>query len=206
MGQCMDTLKNAAALLSQQIWCWGQDIKRPEGNWLLDLGFHRFTPPEDRIHCSSVYSLDLKGNRRIILRGFGVFFGDDTRGGVFLDRYQFTPRYSESSSLKCPPWSDSDVPVMNIPSPSQRVGCLFVLLDLIEWIRQYEVDIITRLGIEYRQDSLSQWNNGKRVFIPAAEIAANWRRLSFLVANDFDLLLNQHEYSILDDNSPEVAA
>jgi len=202
----MDTLKNATALLSQQIWCWGQDIKRPEGNWLLDSGFDRFTPPEDRIHCSSVYSLDLKGNRRIILRGFGVFFGDDARGGVFLDRYRFTPKYSESSSLKCPPWSDGDVPVMNIPSPSQRVDCLFLLLDLIGWIRQYEVDIIARLGIKYRQDSLSQWNNGKRVSIPAEEIAAGWRSLSFLVANDFDLLLSQHEYSTLDNNSPESAA
>jgi hypothetical protein len=39
-------------------WCWGQDIRRPEGNLLLASGFERHRPPPD-----------VAGNRRYVLRG-----------------------------------------------------------------------------------------------------------------------------------------
>lgn len=60
-------------LFSQQIWCWGQDVLCSEGNWLLELGFERIQPPKNRESCSSVYVLELPRDRRVILRGFGVF-------------------------------------------------------------------------------------------------------------------------------------
>ena len=49
-------------LFSQQIWCWGCDIRRPEGNWLVELGFERMAPPANRESCSSV--LRVKPARR----------------------------------------------------------------------------------------------------------------------------------------------
>ena len=50
-------IDHAVGLLSQQIWCWGKDILRSEGNWLLHQGFTRLEPPVDREDCSSVYTL-----------------------------------------------------------------------------------------------------------------------------------------------------
>ena len=38
-------IDHAVGLLSQQIWCWGRDILRSEGNWLLHQGFTRLEPP-----------------------------------------------------------------------------------------------------------------------------------------------------------------
>ena len=75
-----ELLEHAAALLSQQVWCWGRDILRPEGNWLLEFGFDRIEPPANRKHCASVYALAMPRRRCVVLRGFGVFYGDGQWG------------------------------------------------------------------------------------------------------------------------------
>ena len=81
-----DFIDHARTLLSQEIWCWGRDIIRTEGNWLQQIGFQRIQPPEGHSECSSVYSLDLPEQKVVILRGFGVFYGDIRFGGIFLPR------------------------------------------------------------------------------------------------------------------------
>ena len=182
-----DPLHQAVGLLSQQTWCWGRDILRPEGNWLLEIGFRRIKPPDDRENCASVYSLQLPEQRCVVLRGFGVFYGDHRRGGVFLPRYEFAPRYSTESTLRCPPWTDDDLPSLEPPNESQRNDCVALTLDLIDWIRSYEVTIVKRLGISYRRSTLERWNNGKRLFTPAEKFASAWRELSFQVAANFDV-------------------
>ena len=194
-GQCIsmtcptameiDPIEHAVGLLSQQAWCWGRDILRPEGNWLLEIGFARLKPPADRKDCSSVYALELPRGRCVVLRGFGVFYGDLRHGGVFL-RYEFQPKYTTHATLDCPPWSDSDLPNISPPTDSQRNVCVSLTLDLIDWIRAYEVNIVEQLGIAYRQSTLVQWDNGKRPFTPAEKFASAWRALSFQVAANFD--------------------
>jgi len=110
----------AAGLLSQQIWCWGQDIKRPEGNWLLEIGFERTTPPANQKDCASVYRLKLSAGQRLILRGFGVFFGDDRQGGIFIERYGFSPQFTIHSRLVGDPWFCEDLPPMRPPADGLR--------------------------------------------------------------------------------------
>lgn len=174
----------AAGLLSQQIWCWGQDVKRSEGNWLLEIGFQRTAPPEHRKECSSVYTLSLSEKTRVVLRGFGVYIGDDRRGGVFIERYGFTPKHSPKSRLECPPWSGDDLPTFELPTDKQRDATAMLLLELLDWIRQYEYDVVTDLGIDYRRETLTKWNNGKRLFYPAEQMASSWRKLSIALAAD----------------------
>lgn len=169
--------KRAVGLLSQQIWCWGCDILRPEGNWLLELGFKRIEAPADRDNCSSVYALDLPRGRRVMLRGFGVFYGDDQLGGVFLPRYEFSPRFTTQATLDCPPWSDSDLPKLSAPSESHLDACTSLTLDLIDWIRGYETDVVERLGIEYRESTLERWKNTKGVILPAGQMVEAWKSL-----------------------------
>ena len=111
-----DLIQHAVDLLSQQVWCWGRDILRPEGNWLLEIGFDCIEPPADRKEYHSVYSLELPRGRCVILRGFGAFYGDLRRGGVFLPRYEFRPRYTNHATLERPPWSDADLPNLNGPT------------------------------------------------------------------------------------------
>ena len=181
-----DAIKDAVGLLNQQTWCWGRDILRPEGNWLCESGFARLKPPTDREDSTSVYQLELPGGRYVLLRGFGVFYGDRAYGGVFLPRFAFQPRYTTDATLDRPPWSDVDLPKLSSPTDWQRKACAALTIDLIDWIRSYEVHIIQRLGIEYRRRTLVKWDNGKRPFTPAEKFASAWRELSFQVAADFD--------------------
>jgi len=189
----VNPLAHAVGLLSQQIWCWGRDIHRPDGNWLLEVGFTRVTPPEDREECSSVYSLDLPGGQSLILRGFGVIFSDQHRGIVFLPRYEFRPQYTAYSTLKCQPWCAGDLQNFFPPTVGERYACASLTLELIDWIRTYEVNVAEQLGVEYRRETLVKWNKAEHSFTPAANFASAWRDLSFQVAANLSFYLAPKE-------------
>ena len=189
----LEPLEQAVSLLCQQIWCWGQDVLRPSGNWLLEIGFARLKPPADREECASVYSLELPTGQFVVLRGFGVFYGDDERGAVFLPRYEFRPRYTRQLAFACPPWSVEDLPMLSAPSSSQQNVCASLTSELIDWIYTYEVTIVESLGLEYRRRTLVKWDNGERSFTPAEHFASAWRELSFKVAANFDTYSEQDQ-------------
>ncbi|MEM6798139.1 MAG: hypothetical protein AAF589_01370 [Planctomycetota bacterium] len=184
-----EAIKRAADLLSQQIWCWGQDILRPEGNWLLEIGFDRIAAPADRESCSSVYALEMPRGRRVVLRGFGVFYGDDRLGGVFLKRYEFLPKYTPQATLECPPWSSDDLPSLNLPTETQLDRSTSLTVGLIDWIRTYEENVLERLGIDYRQATLNKWESNKRPVVPAKEMVSSWRSLGLAVDGDLDAMV-----------------
>ncbi|PQO27284.1 hypothetical protein C5Y96_17215 [Blastopirellula marina] len=172
-------LQNATDLFNQQCWCWGRDIVRPEGNWLLEVGFERIPPPPERTDCSSsVYQLLLSGGRRVVLRGFGTFFGNPDFGGVFLSRNKFVPGYSSRPVLDRPPWSDTDLPEMEHLSQMNVDRCLGLTSEFFLWIHEYEANVLRHLGLEYRQATLSSWPRGKRTLVGAEDFAASWQRLS----------------------------
>ncbi len=180
-----ELLEHAVDLLSQQIWCWGRDILRPAGNWLLEIGFTRTEPPADRGRSSSVYTLELPQGRRVLLRGFGVFYGADRLGGVFLPRFEFRPRFTEQTNLYRPPWSQADLPKLSPPDNSERTACQSLTMGLIDWIAEYEATIAERLGAEYRQATIDAWDNDKHAIMPAEEMACAWRSLGESVAENF---------------------
>ena len=45
--QLNERVSFGVALLSQQIWCWGRDILRAQGNWLIEQGFEVIKAPEE---------------------------------------------------------------------------------------------------------------------------------------------------------------
>lgn len=171
------SLEDAVTLLSQQLWCWGQDILRPQGNWLIETGFTRTPPPEDRGECASLYTLTLPGGRTILLRGFGVFYGDPQHGCIYLPRYKFQPFFTKLETLDRPPWSPDDLPRMSRPAPSKRRACHTLVTDLIDWIWRYEAHVAAQLGVDYREHTLIDWDDGRRPCVPAEEFAQAWRGL-----------------------------
>lgn len=181
----------ATGLFSQQVWCWGRDILRTEGNWLVEIGFQRLPPPRKRRDCSSIYTLELATGRFVMLRGFGAFYGDKQRGGVFLGRSDFTPRYSRDPLLPRLPWLETDLPPMHPPTLEDRGRCASLTLELLDWIRSYEVRVAEQLGIAYRRETLIKWNNGCRHYTPAERLASAWRQLSIVVAGNFDYFLTE---------------
>ena len=75
--------KRGAALLEQQMWCWGQDIRCPEENLLLRYGFTRVRSPEG-ISGSSASMLPQDDDHTMTLWGFGLFYAQRSIGGIFI--------------------------------------------------------------------------------------------------------------------------
>lgn len=181
---CKDIRDFAAGLLSQQIWCWGQDISRPAGNWLRQLGFKRTRPPKNHEDCASMHRLELPPNRRIILRGFGIFWGDDRRGGIFLQRYGFSPKFTDQSRLVTDPWSCEALPPLRTPERELEVtNSRLMLLSLIDWIVEYEMRVRQELGNKYRAGTLRRWNDDERFFLPETSMMSAWQQLSLLIGS-----------------------
>ena len=170
-----------ATLLNQQIWCWGQDIEAAGGNLLVHYGFQRIEKPPESTG-SSLYRMKLPLTSRVILRGFGVFIGDDRNGGVFLPRFEFTPKFSIESDFSDATWHAEDLSAFSKPSQDQVSSCQKLLLTLIEWIHRYEVWIANKAGYEYRNETLINWKKKHGSVIPAEEMAAAWRVLGSAVS------------------------
>lgn len=178
----LSMVNQAAALFGQQVWYWGQDVLNRRGNILVKMGFERNPPPKNRGDCSSIYTLEVNSKQRIILRGFGVFWGDDERGGLLLLRDRFESKYMEESRPRKPCWARHDFPKLFGPTVDQHLQCLELLVDLIEWIRQYEQRILNEYGFPYRQKVFHKWNDGKRQVLQPEDVPAAWQRCSDLIS------------------------
>ena len=165
-------------LFSQQIWCWGRDILRKEGNWLIQQGFDGIKSPAERVDSKTIYSLSLSESKSVILRGFGVLFTNQSYGTIFLPRYDFRPKFSEDTELKIPPWELSDLSEFKFPDELEKEHSSSMLIELVDWIIEYEKEIQDKLGIDYRASTLLEWDNGDRVVISAKHIIGNWVKIS----------------------------
>ena len=154
--------KRGRLLMNQQCWLWGRDVKRPEGNLLIEYGFERLRPPEGQ-EGASQYTLRLGENLFVRLWGFGFYFGGVN--GLFLNRFDFTPRRAEFADT----WqadSMSRLPVFQNPD---------LLPAALAWIARYEEWVIENVGTRYRRKALFGWNSAilKPEYIPKA-----WRGLA----------------------------
>ncbi len=82
--------RHFGATFNLQMWCFGCDIRRPEGNLLLSYGFSRLKPPGDT-YGSTHYTLDLGTHTKLHLLGFAIALEDAT-SGLLLKRYERSPR------------------------------------------------------------------------------------------------------------------
>tara|TARA_B100001109_G_scaffold245843_1_gene233963 strand:+ start:471 stop:1073 length:603 start_codon:yes stop_codon:yes gene_type:complete len=164
-------------LLSQQIWCWGRDIMRPDGNWLIERGFNLIRPPVDDKKMKNIYSLSLPNGRRIMLRGFGIIYTDNRYGSIYLPRFEFIPKYTSLLEFEELPWSVDHLSEFSAPVGTEMQYCSEMLADVIDWIIMYEQDILAHLGENYRNETLYEWDNGKRRIIAPQEVISEWLAL-----------------------------
>ncbi|MEM7476526.1 MAG: hypothetical protein AAF483_16180 [Planctomycetota bacterium] len=173
----------AEGLLSQQLWCFGQDIERADGNWLLEMGFQRKQPPSGKQNSASLYILKMASKRWLMLRGFGVLVGDEDHGLLFIERFAFKPVYTAEANLKMDPWDCDDMPIMKTVSSEKEPKARLLLLELIEWIIDYETRTIRELGKEYRCQTLERWDNGTRWCVSSDQMVDLWRKLSLAISD-----------------------
>lgn len=164
-------------LLNQQCWCWGQDVLRKQGNWLLHLGFERLAAESDLKEHGSIYQRQIAGGGTVLLRGFGVLLGHRDRGGVFLPRFDPAPVYSSEWPPTPLPWRIASLSQWAEPAAEGREQCEALLVELLSWISNYEQQVNEQLGAAYREQTLRKWDGGLTAVIPGRQYAAEWRSL-----------------------------
>lgn len=149
--------KDGEALLHQQLWCVGADIRRCEGNLLLAFGAERARPGVGE-PGSSRYVVR-QGDAVMALWGFGCCFGDPARGSVVLRRYAFRPRWSAEAD---PPATHTIERLGAWHHPMDIVGwarALSLTADACDWFADYEQFVRRTAGGAWRRDVLAHWDS-----------------------------------------------
>ena len=181
-------ISRAVKLLSQQVWCWGRDIERIEGNWLMEIGFERIEPTFRCENYDSIYSLELSNGKRVILRAFGVFYGNNQKEGIYLPRYEFLPKYLRRLNIKNIPWEKNDLPELYFPNNSEVSNCVRLVTELVNWIRTYEENVADILGLDYRKSTLYGWLKIIGSIIPAEDMISEWRFVETEISEESPLI------------------
>jgi hypothetical protein len=153
--------RQAADLFHHQFWFFGRDIHHPAGNLLIRRGFKRFGVPEGE-SGGNAYRFRFDERREIVLWGFGLFFGDKTRGGIFLRRYEFPPKFLNAARLRLPIWKPEQIPAPRLPRDEFEAQTVWRLtLDALVWITDYETWVEEICGANWREQCLREWKNAR---------------------------------------------
>ncbi len=160
-------------LLNQQMWLFGCDVRRKESNLLLDYGFERTRPSED-VKGSSRYALQLPSGDFLVLWGFGLYLESTCGQGLFLKRYEFSPRLMVRPEQA---WNLVGLPQSKPPKCIQECEASRVLMQkACQWLAEYEAWVLETAGLAYRKINLDGWSL-KTVRQPQ-EIAGTWNDLA----------------------------
>lgn len=166
--------RHGTRLLNQQFWLWGQDIRRGD-NILLRYGFQR-TRPQGDVQGGRCYTTRIDARRTVVLWGFGIFYGDEALGGLYLSRFRLDPLLGESGTPPVNVWAPANLPAFAPPVDDRDWARARLLLDeTLRWISAYETWVVAEMGPEYRRRCLASWS---RPVCPAAEGSARWLRLA----------------------------
>lgn len=169
-----DLRRLAVALLDQQLWCWGRDIARPEGNILLGFGMCRYRssePGPDR----TAYTGRVAGDGVVWLWGFGLVYCLPDLGGVFLRRYGFDPvLVAEPRHPVHRP--EHLAPFVRPTTARQRANAWKLVRAAAGWIAGYEHWVAETFGTAYREGTLAA--RDKPPVVAAKEMAQSWEQLA----------------------------
>ncbi len=177
-----DYKKRGAALLHQQCWCWGYDVRRPVGgqraNLLVELGFERIPAP-DGAHGATTYRLRQSDGSTVTLWGFGLCFGDKA-GGIFVSRFAFWPRLG---AVAAPETAFAAKHLASFRAARRLDECeraLGYFARALAWIAGYEQRAAEVAGTAHRAAALEAWSRGvasHRALAPET-LAQTWRELA----------------------------
>jgi len=176
--------QTAKMLIDQQMWCWGCDVRRAEGNLLLLYGADKRPSPNPRY--SSAYVFQLEGQAIINLWGWGVWLACPSLGSLFIARSRFNVFYTPEVIPIPDVWCKRDLPPMGLTESTVNLTHTHNLLaKALSWIGNYEVWVNTQAISDYRERVLTKWPQKRRYKggIPAPEMAEQWFKLSTSVMN-----------------------
>ena len=174
-GERTGLRRRAAALLDQQLWCWGRDVARAEGNVLLGLGMCRYRAAEPGRERSA-YTGRVRGGGVVWLWGFGVYFWLPDLGGAFFRRKGFAPLL-RTAPLDAPVHAVAQFAGLRRPATAGDRTCAARLVRATcEWAAEYEHWIAESFGTAYRAATLTARDRAPAV--PAREMPRAWEHMA----------------------------
>ncbi len=172
--------KTGIGLIDQQMWCWGCDVRRAEGNLLIEYGFTKRPSPEPRYH--SAYTLcGVIPDGALTLWGWGLWIAAPERGSLFISRDRFRVRWIPEADLAPSAWQERDLPRGCVDI---RVSDAYLLLHAaFLWIAAYERWVAESVELCYRASTLSAWPQRRRFKgdISTEQIADQWEAIAEVV-------------------------
>jgi hypothetical protein len=165
-----DLRREVAALLHQQCWCWGCDIRRPCGNLLVHYGATRVPPLDGRRGGSSAYHVALRDGTWLGLWGFGLAIVPGAGVPVLLGRYTPWPQVLSSGSLTRV-WAPPDLPAR---TRTDDASAWWSVLRALRWIATYEAWVLAEAGAEWRDATTHEW---EPAVVPGRGMAARWQQI-----------------------------
>jgi hypothetical protein len=160
-------------LFDQQMWCFGRDIMRTQGNILLDLGMcqYRSNNPESN---STMYTCAVEPKGMLFLWGFGVMYTEPGFGGVFLARYDFLPKWTPRESAMGVHRMEDLGTLLNPGTRIEISRMRHLLPQMTRWFARYEHYIVETYGIDYRDRCLEM--RSQAPVVPAPKMAREWEQ------------------------------
>jgi hypothetical protein len=175
----LDVTRLGTELLDQQLWSWGLDVSHDHGNLLMRYGFARLRRPS-RDEGSSCYQLALPGGRHLTLWGWGVLWGVEDEGGMFLRRHTFAPRLTALVTPTEPLWRLEQLPTLRVAhGPDDRALVSRAVGELAHWIANYEEWVVGVLGTGWRVDGTGKRPRRvrRRLTVRPEHYSGAWRGL-----------------------------
>lgn len=175
-------MRATASLLDQQLWCFGRDIRHSDGNLLIRFGFER-SPAPNPVTESSAYLLRGRSGCQTVLWGFGLFYGEEGYGGIFLRRYASAPRWTVAHRVPECVWKPEGLSSMNWPCNAQEQALANHLFEgAAAWLAEYEEWVLNIAGIDYRHACLRRWT---KKFVAPELVPQEWRRIAAAIKEGF---------------------
>lgn len=171
-----DLLKRGRKATDQQLCCLGVDV-RVEGFPLDRLGWEFHPRPDKKRGCARLTGI-LPSEGHLSMWGFGFVVSDAVHGACWMDRRSFRPKWAQGFAPNRSVFEKKDLPSFNAArTASQANDLLFLLSELALRLAEHEEDVLSILGMSYREKCLADWPHAKTALTPE-ELPLVWRSIS----------------------------
>ncbi len=163
-------------LLHQQLWLFGRDIVCPRGNLLYE---YDFTHERAETRGCSMYTWQ-QGGVQVVLWGWGIWFGVQDTGAVFVHRYKAKPRFSAESKLTQSIHQPHQLPLLayRVPTQAHALTMRALWQRLLLWLSDYEAWVLASHGRDWRKATLRSFNHAVTNGADVAQLPAVWHQLA----------------------------
>ncbi|MCU0498486.1 MAG: hypothetical protein MUF87_14140 [Anaerolineae bacterium] len=164
----------ARAIFDQQMWCWGCDVRRAEGNLLLAYGCIKHSAPIPK--TPSAYQLWLDTDTTLTLWGWGIWIAQNGIGSLLIQRSGFRMTGITTPILSPSAWSEETLP---LSAPSLNAEAQHhMILRVFQAIADYEQWLTTQVEPHYRLMTINAWPQKRHHKNHPTDLAAAWSQLA----------------------------